>query len=143
MINLSDITRSVEKILQDNLTGEYTIERGRARNTDQNLAATKNGWIGIRRGSVRYSPHTTVNWHAEVETIVEYQYASLLDTDEAEETHEEGVKAIMDVLTANKTLGGYVHMTIGYDIEYQDNSETKGYWNAAIITVRSEVKTSL
>jgi hypothetical protein len=141
MINMSELTRAVEKILNDHTSG-YTIDRN-GRNDDPNIAAMGNGWIGIRRGKVPYEPYSNARWNTKPDIIVEVQRARFDDAGMAEDEHEDAVIEIMGILNDHKTLDGYVAMTTGYDIEYMINDESQVFHHAAIITIHTEVQTTL
>ena len=140
---MTDITKGVKKVLDDNLTG-YTIERNPRRNQDPNVAAMNKGWIGIYRGGLDYDAHTTGSqpWLAKPSIIVEAQVASLLSGEDAEDKLQDAEKAVMDVLTANKKLNDTVNMTTGYEIKYDVNEDEEAqiYFHAAIITIKTEVR---
>ena len=151
MINLKLITQAVETLLKDNL-GEYnsnnnlddgfTIERNAARNSDINIAARGEGWIGIYPARVEYSTLTTAQWLANIEIDVELQVAHYNSGDIAEDRLQDGEQAILNVLTANKNLSGTVGMTNGYDINYQYNADVQQglYHHSAVITIKAEAQ---
>jgi hypothetical protein len=142
MINFKLITQAVKSILDGDLSG-YTIERNAERNKDPNLAARGKGWINVQRNKIDYEPHTigATPWRALVETRVEVQVASLQSGENAEDRLEDAVKDVMDVLTDNKKLNDTVATTLGYGITYEYNAEEQIWHHAAVITIRSEVRT--
>lgn len=142
MIDISTITKAVEAMLISGLDG-YVITRNELRNEDPNVAAGNKGWVGIYRGGQKLSPRTTGNmpWGGEVEIVVEVQTASMRSGAEAEERLQAAEKEVMDVLEADKKLGGTVDMTMGYEVRYEVNADTQTYFQAAIITVKAEVRT--
>jgi len=143
MINMKDITNGVEKVLNDNLT-DYNIERNPRRNQDPNIAAQNKGWIGVYRGGLDYEPYTTGSqpWLAKPSVVVEIQAASFLSGSDAEDRLQDAEKEVMDVLTANKKLNDTVNMTVGYEIKYEINEDEEAqiYFHAAVITIRTEVR---
>jgi len=145
MINLSQITGAVETILNDNLVG-YRIERSAMRQTDLNVAGADKGWIGIYRGSINYEPVRVGNnpFRAQVEVNIEHHRAHFGGGDEAEDLSEASVKEILDVMWANKTLGGYVDVINGFDVEYDTVYDEIGseIYSVAVITVRAEIQTA-
>lgn len=142
MINMKDITRAVKSILEQNLQG-YTIVRNAQRNMDPNIAAKNNGWIGVYRGKLDYSPHTIGGnnpYMAEIEVVIEVQTASMQSGADAEDRLQDAEEAVMDVLNDNKKLSGTVHQNNGYSIEYEFNADETIWHHAAIITARYEVR---
>jgi hypothetical protein len=141
MIDLSKITKAVQEMLESSLVG-YVIVRNEPRNEDPNVAASGKGWIGIYRGSNNYSPRTTGSrpWGAVVEVIVEVQTASMRSGEEAEDRLQAAEQEVMNVLDADKKLKETVDMTVGYEINYDINASSQMYYQAAIITVKAEVR---
>lgn len=141
MINFKTITQKVQSIFDAGLN-DYTITRNAERNADPNVAAKNKGWIGIYRDSIDYNPHTTGStpWLANVNIRVELQVASFRSGEDAEDKLQDGEKEIMDLLNANKNIGGTVGMTMGYNIKYEYNVESQIYWHASIITLKTEVR---
>ena len=142
MINMKDITGAVKSILEQNLQG-YTIVRNAQRNMDPNIAAKNNGWIGVYRGSLDYSPHTCGGnnpYMAEIEVVIEVQAASMKSGADAEDRLQDAEEAVMDVLNDNKKLNGTVNQNMGYGIEYEFNADETIWHHAAIITARYEVR---
>lgn len=140
MIDISAITKAVKALLDANLTG-YVIERNAERNEDPNVAAQGSGWINVLRGPVKYRPYSTGAklWKPEIHIVIELQYAHQ-DKGLAEDGLQAGEKAILDVLTANRTLSGTVLMTMGYDIDYEYNKTEEIYHHASIITIIAETR---
>jgi hypothetical protein len=144
MINYKTITQAIQTLLEDNTTG-YIITRNTERNTDASNAVsdgdTQKGWIGIYKGPLEYEPHSTVKWLATINPKIEIQVAHY-DSETAEDYLQDAEKEIMDILTANKKLGGTVNNTVGYSIDYEVNEDEEIYHNAAIITIKAEVTTT-
>jgi hypothetical protein len=141
MIDLSKITKAVQEMLSGGLSG-YTIVRNEPRNEDANIAASGKGWVGIYRGSNSYNPRTTGDrpWGAVVEVVVEVQTASMRSGEDAEDRLQAAEQEVMGVLNADKKLKGTVDMTVGYEIAYDINASSQMYYQAAIITVKAEVR---
>ena len=142
MINMKDITSGAKSLLAKNLT-DYTIVRNEQRNLDPNIAADGKGWIGVYRGRIEYSTHTVggVNpYLAEIEIVIEIQVASMKSGEDAEDRLQDAEEEVMDVLNANKQLGGVVSQNNGYSIEYEFNSDETIWHHAAIITGTYEVR---
>jgi hypothetical protein len=141
MIDFSLITSAIEKILNEHTNG-YIIERNSRRNTDPNIAATGNGWIGIRKDTIEYSAHTTGRspWLVQIEPLVEVQYASLNSISEAEDKIENSINEILGILNDHLTLDGVVSYINGFRIRYEINQEVDAYFYAGIITIRAEAR---
>lgn len=143
MINMKDITRGVEKLLNDKLS-DYTIRRNPERNADYDLAAKNKGWIGIYRGDLDYDAGFIGNkpWSAHPNVVVEIQAASFKSGADAEEKLQDAEQEVMDVLTGDKTLNGTVAMTLGYSITYEKHEEPGEniHFQASIITIKGEVR---
>jgi len=140
MIDVANITKAIKDLLAANLDG-YVIERNAERNDDANVAAQGNGWINVMRGKTAYKPFTTGStpWLVSVMPKVEVQYAAM-NKEDAEDGLQDAEKAVLDVLTANKTLSGTVLMTNGYEIEYEYNPSEQIYHHSATITILAEVR---
>ena len=141
MINLKDITKAVETLLNQKLTG-YIITRNAERNNDPSIAAQNKGWIGIYRKSISYEPYSTgtQKWMTFIELDIEIQVADMESGDIAENRLQDAEEEIMDLLTANKNLNNTVAMTNGYDIAYEYNADEQIYFHSAIITIKAEVR---
>lgn len=141
MINLATITTAVQTLLRANLES-YVVERNARRNHDPNRCTQIAGLINVRRGGNRYEPFGTGSqpWKAGPRIDVEVQVATGESAEAAEDLLQAAEAQIMDVLTANKKLGGTVDMTTGYDIRYEFNDEAQVYHHAAIITIMAEAR---
>lgn len=141
MINFKDITQAIETLLNQNLTG-YTITRNARRNSSPDIAAQNKGWIGIYRNAISYEPYGTGSqkWMTKIAIDVEIQVANMESGEKTEDQLQDAEKEVLDLLTANKTIGGTVAMTNGYEINYEFNADEEIYFHSAIITIRAEVK---
>lgn len=142
IIDMGGITKAVEDLINDNLTG-YTVTRNKQRNEDPNLAAKGSGWIGIWRGDRSYVPHTTgaTPWLVNLDIIIEIQYASWTDADVVEDRLMDAEKEIMDILNDNRTLSGTVLMTGGYSVIDNKNETEEGvYFQASVITLKAQAR---
>ena len=145
MINFSDITQAFENVLKSETAG-YTIERCSTRNTDPNIAAQGNGHINVYKGSIDHDAYTTGSrrWKAMVETKIEIQCA---DNEgwRADDSLEDAVQEILGIIdTESKKAApfeGEAGNVNGFRIEYETNQGAEMYHVAAIITVRSEIRT--
>jgi hypothetical protein len=141
MINMSTITRAVEDMLNEH-TANYTIARNAARNEDPNTAALGNGWVGIWSGDESYEPYSTGPhpWLAEVETIIEVQYADFNDPGIAEDKIEEAKGEILGIINDHYTLDGTVLEIIGIKVQRFRNEDVDAFHYGARITVRAQAR---
>lgn len=143
MINLKTVTTAVETLLKAGLSG-YQIERNPQRPQDPWMASAKTAWVGIYRGKVDYEGHAIGSnpWLARVEIVIEVQVASALSEEDCEDKLTTAEKAVLDVVNANRTLSGTVDMVAGYSVDYEINQDYQTYYQAAIITLRAQARTS-
>lgn len=143
MINLKLITQAVESLLKENLTG-YQVERNPERPEDPWKATASAAWVGIYKGDTEYKGHAIGGqpWLANVNIIIEVQVASFTSEDDCEDRLLTAEAAVLSVINSNRQLSGTVDMVEGYTITYAENRDTQSYFQAAIITVRAQVRTS-
>jgi hypothetical protein len=143
MVNLKTITQAVETLLNANLTG-YQIERNPIRPNEPWKASANTAWIGIYKGAIEYEGHSVgaMPWLANVNVIIEVQAASALSADDCEDRLLDSQKEVLDVINNNRTLSGNVDMVMGYTIDYETNADIQTFYQAAIITVRAQIRTS-
>lgn len=143
MINLKLITQAVETLLKTNLTG-YQIERNPERPDDPWKATASTAWVGVYRGNTEYEGHSigSTPWLANINIIIEVQAASLTGADDCENKLLTAEAAVLGVINSNRTLSGTVDMVMGYTIVYEENRDTQSYFQAAIINVRTQVRTA-
>lgn len=141
IVNLKHVTQAIENIL-NTLDGDYSINRNPERNSDPNVAAKGDGWIGIYRGNVSYEAMFigATPWVVSVEPEVEIQVASMNQGGDAEDAMENALAAIMAKLNANKSLNDTVAMTNGYKIAYDVNKMAEATIYSATITIIAEVR---
>lgn len=142
MVNMSEITQEVERLLKNGLP-KYIITRNKRKNTDANRAA--DGWIGIYRAAINYEADTAAGneWLAHPDIIIHVQRASLQSEEDAEEKLHKSEKDVVEILskTENLSLNGKVNIITGYSIEYDYNMENNIHFSSAIITLSAEVRT--
>ena len=144
MINMSVITAAVEVLLNAELNDDYTIER----NEYINMDFEKTAWVGIYRGTFKYTPQTLGRglnaWRANPSIRIIVQ-ASSLDSAEAAEDELEGyIEEVLDAIMTDITLGGTVAMINEINVSYGYNeteSETIYSQNAELELI-TEVRTS-
>jgi hypothetical protein len=143
MVNLKTITQAVETLLKAQLTG-YQIERNPMRPDEPWKASQETAWIGVYRGDTDYEGHSigATPWLANINIVIEIQVASALSADDCEDRLLDAEKAVIDVVNNNRTLSGTVDMVMGYAVNYEVNADMRTYYQAAIITVRAQVRTS-
>lgn len=141
MINLSDITKAVEAIIEA-AAGNYTITRNEERNSDPNTAVKTDAWIGIYRGSMTYVPYSTGGvFVVNPKPVVEIQCASFKSGADAEDKLQAVEKIILEALWKNRTLNNTVQSIIGFSITYDYNAADAIYHHAAVIELDTKVRT--
>jgi len=143
MINTKTITQAVASRLRSQLPG-YVVERNPVRPDDPWKAAAGTAWIGVYRGKTDYEGHAigALPWMANVEIVIEVQVCDLTSADACEDKLLDAEKAVLDAINGDRTLCGTVDMVLGYSIEYEVNRDKNIYYEAAIITVRAQARTS-
>lgn len=143
MVNLKDITIAVEALLKENLS-DYHIERNPERPDDPWKATAKKAWVGVYRGSLEYEGHSIGSrpWLAKITIVLEVQTASLTSAENCEDKLLSAENEVLGVINAHRNLSGTVDMVTGYSVTYEENRDTQAYFQAAIITVRAEVRTT-
>ena len=143
MINQKTITQAVATLLTSNLSG-YQVERNPTRPDEPWKASTNTAWVGVYRGPIEYEARAIgpVPWLAEIQVIIEVQVASVTSADDCEDRLLDAEKAVLDVINTNRTLSGVVDMVMGYSVAYEINQDLQTYYQAAIITVRAQARTS-
>lgn len=146
MINVSDVTRTIVKILTESptLLDVKSVERGEYVNMD----SARSPWIGVYRTEIAYAPHTlgshSRSWLATltIKMIVQVHDADGL---KAEDALEELIQRIMSVLLEDLTLREYVQMLNSMRVQYsydETDSSTMDYqW--AFITLIYEARTGI
>lgn len=146
MINVSDVTRTVVKILTEDptLSDVKSVERGEYVNMDP----ARSPWIGVYRTEVVYAPHTlgshSRSWSA---TLTIKMIVQIHDADglKAEDSLEELIQRVMSVMLADLTLREYVQMLNSIRVQYsydETESNTMDYqW--AFITLIYEARTGV
>lgn len=147
MINLNDITKEIETILNEDVTvrgfmSGKDIELGEFINYDPN----RTPWVGVYRGKVNYVPRTLgmqENWEASPSVKVIVQATNLRSAAECEEALEGYVKAIIDAMLKDITLNGSVDIITDFDVEqgYIETDRSSTYFQGATITFNMEVAT--
>jgi hypothetical protein len=144
MVNVKEITQAVEAILKEKLQN-YLVERNPIRPSDPWKATVNKAWIGVYRGSTDYVGYAvgSMPWMANLTFVIEIQTASLTSAEDSEDKLLDAEKAVLDIINTNRNLSGVVDLLTGYNIDYEINQlGSKVYYQAAIITVRAQVRTS-
>ena len=143
MVNLKAVTQAVESILKERLQN-YLVERNPIRPSDPWKATVNKAWVGIYRGDSDYEGHAigAQPWLANINVVVEIQVASLTSPEDCEDKLLDAEKAVLDIINTNRNLGGTVDMVMGYSVNYEVNADARIYYQAVIITIRAQVRTS-
>ena len=143
MINVAGITRAIEKTLSlEHKFADVTVVRGDVVNDDPSVAV--NGWIGIYRNKISYSPHTLGkggrNWDAEVTIFIVVQMTSFSSGEDCEDRLEELIIDVLTTVNSNRDIRQTIDMITGLDITYtydRDNEEST-YYQQAIIELKGK-----
>ena len=143
MVDMKVITSAVKALLVANFS-DCTIVRNARRNVDPNTAAQGDGWMGVYKGGVEYTPLTTGRYfQSDIEVVVEIQKADFQNLGaKVEDELEVLVQSALEVFTAEPTLSGTVDSTMGYDVDYDINTDNEVYIYSALITISAQVKSS-
>lgn len=142
MINMKDITSAVETLLTDGLTDYKQIARNVERNVDPSTAY--GGWCGIYKGRISYDAYLLTGARGSsyraslVEIVVEVQNANMTSDSDAEDAVETSIQDVLNILVVNPTLSNQIGITLGYDIDYEINTDKKPYIYSGLITIRTE-----
>lgn len=150
-INISDITKAIEKLLKDNLSG-FTVTRNYPLNESAGTAAQPEAWVGIYRANVDHEPYAMPNRWKSIPTIaIVVQVASIRpEFSDLEDKHEAAIKKVLDVLLDNTAdsagrsgtnLRNTVNMINDIRIEYEikaDESSKGALINTARILLEAE-----
>ena len=117
MINAATITKAMQTLLIAALPSTYKVERGVYVNMDADYVP----WVGVYRGSLVYDPATLGNasssWRAEftIKLIIQASNANE-SAENTEDDLETYLKAVLDAVMADKTIGGTVAMVQGVNV---------------------------
>jgi hypothetical protein len=118
MIHVHSVTAAVQSLLAADallVSSAFTVQEGEALN--RNVERTP--WVGVYAGALGLGPYTLGGvqpWRAELELLVYVQEASHRSGEEATRRLGAAQAAVLDVLNANKSLGGTVTMLGGLTI---------------------------
>ena len=136
MINIADTTRAATEILQDNLAGNYKVERGERINFSADIA-TRRGWVGVYRGRVSATPRSVGNhaasWNYDFELRLVLQAASHKSSSDAEDKLEQAIQDTLTILLQNQTLDSNTRFIKSWTVEYRylDNNSGSLHFQAA------------
>jgi len=146
MINVSDITKALKNIFDNNATmikEGFTIERSEYVNLDEGRCP----WIGIYKNTNKTDPATlgvhNSSWSSEITLKLIIQASHLNSGAECEDRLDRYLKQVKDAIWTEPTIGGYVEMVTGFDIEYlfEETESEEAYFQWAIINVTLEART--
>ena len=112
MIHVNSVTSALQALFAADavlVSSAFTVQEGEALN--RNVERTP--WVGIYAGTLAVGPYTLGGvqpWRAELELLLYVQEASHRSGEEATRRLGAAQAAVLDVLNANKTLGGTVTM---------------------------------
>lgn len=118
MIHVNSITAALTALLSSDtvlVDSGFTIEAGEALNDDLHHTP----WVGVYYGTLGIDPHTVggaAPWRGQLELLLYVQDGSHRGGQEATRRLTAAQAAVLDVLDANRTLGGTVQALTGMDI---------------------------
>ena len=145
MIKFNEIMDAVEQAINnspDIKTQNFTVTRSQYVNSDPQLVP----WIGIYRNAINYNPHAmgrgANNWLSIVMVDIMVQSFDADSGVNAEIKLEEHTDLILEILEADRTLGGKVQQITGYELTYlvDENMTSDTYFQMVKITVTMEVR---
>lgn len=145
MIKFNEIMDAVEQAIKNNpdiKTQDFTVTRSQYVNSDPALVP----WVGIYRNAISYDPHAmgrgARNWLSTVMVDIMVQSYDVDSGAEAELKLEEHTDLILEILEADRTLGGKVQQITGYELTYlvDENMTSDTYFQMVKITVTMEVR---
>lgn len=145
-INMSSLSRVLEyEMSKDARFSKCMVSRSASVNADPSFAVE--GWIGVYRSSLRYDPRTLGrggrNYTGTSRLYIVVQSTSLDSGEDAEESLEEHVMNVIDVLLNNEELRKKMDLIQDIRIAYSYNrtKETTIYFQEAVIEVTGTTKT--
>jgi hypothetical protein len=143
MVNVKDITIAITGLLQRSLPS-FKVERNPVRPTDPWQASAREAWVGVYRDTESYQGQWMgpQPWLCQVTLKLEIQVASIQSPEDCEDRLLDAEKSVLDVINADRTLGGFVNMVNGYDVAYEYNMGKQAFYQAAIVTIKAEVRTA-
>jgi hypothetical protein len=118
MIHVDSVTAALSGLMAGDpvlVSSGFTVQEGEAFNRDPNLTP----WVGIYYGSLHVDPHTlggVTPWQGELELFLYVQEGSHRSGEEATRLLSRAQACVLDILNANKTLGGAVLVFTGIEI---------------------------
>ncbi len=118
MIHVDSVTAALFGQLANDpvlVSSGFTVQEGEAFNRD----LSRTPWVGVYYGNVSLDPHTIGGvqpWEAQLELFVYVQEGSHRSGQAATRRLGRAQAAVLDVIDADKTLGGTVAMLTGLEI---------------------------
>lgn len=115
MIHVDSVTAALYTLLSSDAvlcSSGFTIQEGEAFNRDPRLTP----WVGLYYGAMPIVPHTlggATPWQAELELFLYVQESSRVSGQAATRRLSAAQAAVLDVLNANRDLGGAVLQMTG------------------------------
>lgn len=148
MINYSTITTALAAQLKADATVSQTIkEKYIERGGPVNEKPDRAPWIGVYRSKITHDPRTlgrVTNWESKGSIRICVQAVDMTSGKECEDRLELLVKAVIDAILADTTIGGTVDIVTKFSIDYRylEAERRTLYFQMAVITMDFEVATS-
>ena len=141
ILDTSTITKAVENMLKQNLSG-YIVERNERKNVDPNQCTLRKGWICVYTDEDLYEAYTIGSkpWKLTSSFFINVQVADARSGARCEEKLKAAIEDIVNILEADRTLGGTVACVMNYRIKYEYNNINNIYFYGANIYPGAEVR---
>jgi hypothetical protein len=143
MIQVHSVTAALYTLLSSDavlVSSGFVIEEGEALNRNVQRAP----WAGVYYGPCALGPHVvggTQPWRAELDLLVYVQEASHISGQDATRRLGQAQAAVLDVLNANRTLGGTVLMLTDLSVSpYRRDLEHDSWLFTNEIGVKAELR---
>jgi hypothetical protein len=143
MIQVHSVTAALYTLLSSDavlVSSAYVIEEGEALNRNVQRAP----WVGLYYGSWNLGPHVIGGaqpWRAELELLLYVQESSHVSGQDATRRLGQAQAAVLDVLNANRTLGGTVLMLTDLTVSpYRRDLEHDSWLFTNEIGVKAELR---
>ena len=143
MIQVHSVTAALYTLLASDavlVSSSFTVEEGEALNRNVLRAP----WVGVYYGPWNLGPHViggSQPWRAELELLLYVQEASQVSGQDATRRLGQAQAAVLDVLNANRSLGGAVLMLTDLTVSpYRRDLEQDSWLFTNEIGVKAELR---
>jgi hypothetical protein len=143
MIHVNSVTAALYSLLSSDavlVSSGFTIEEGEALNRNVHRAP----WVGLYSGPWALGAHVIGGpqpWRAELELLLYVQEASHLSGQDATQRLSRAQAAVLEVLNADRTLGGTVSVLTGLAVTpYRRDLEQDSWLFTNEIALKAELR---